>query len=218
MRFLSLLFLLAALPLALSPAWAQDVDDASAAVPMAGMPGLDAKAEKAAPESPTGFYAALNIGGFGANRLGALDLDNGMQIGLAGGYDWGLLRWEGEYAYRNADLPLPSDRVVFIPFHGFFLVAQDLDIHAFMTNLWLDIPIKGRLGAYGGGGVGLAVVRDSVVDDTVLSYQLGAGLGYALNRRLRADIGYRFFRTQSLDPIADSLVTHGGTLSLRYSF
>ena len=67
-------------------------------------------------------------------------------------------------------------------------------------------------------GSGLPSVND---DDTVFAYQLGGGVGYALNERVSIDIKYRYFGTT--DPEFDTTTTteyssHNFLAGVRSSF
>ena len=101
---------------------------------------------------------------------------------------------------------------------------QDIDgafsMLAFMANVDYDFKNESRWVPYVGGGLGLAIISldtelaingRSLVDDsdTVLAYQVGAGLGYefplAEGRSITVSLDYRYFGTQ--DPTFTGAVT-----------
>ena len=66
--------------------------------------------------------------------------------------------------------------------------------------------------------VGISLVDD---DDTVLAYQVGAGLGYAVNATTTIFVDYRYFATE--DPEFSysqeaEIDSHNISLGLRYNF
>jgi len=166
-----------------------------------------------------GFYGGANfaadadVENVAVSNLEA-DLDTGVVFGGVVGYSHkvdtsGLenleFRSELDIGYRsngldslsgasalNRDGSLDGDRNTF---------------HA-MTNVWFDYRI-GSFRPYFGGGVGVAVASldDAEVDgvdasddeDTVLAYQLGAGLGYQVTQRWAVSLDYRFFETKDPD-------------------
>lgn len=61
-----------------------------------------------------------------------------------------------------------------------------------MANLWRDVPITDHLGAYAGGGIGVGSFLDAEANRTNgFTWQLGAGVTYAVNDRVTFDVGYR---------------------------
>ena len=161
------------------------------------------------------FYAGVLLGGGEASDIPGVELDDTFVVGTSVGYDWGLVRTEVEYAYRNVDFP--TDVVVFLPFCCFVRVEDDIDIHSFSGNLFVDIPITQRVGAFVGGGAGISLIENGFVDEDAFHYQVGGGLTLAMSHRISIDLGYRFFQTEELD-IADRLTTHTGQLAVRFGF
>lgn len=82
------------------------------------------------------------------------------------------------------------------------------DVWSLTANLWLDIPVTERFGAFGGFGLGAAgydirvanqlppasflAVRGSG-NETQFAYTFGAGVYYQLTRRVTVDVGWRYF-------------------------
>lgn len=161
-----------------------------------------------------GFY----LGGFGGvsffdevslespipTMTGATDTGFGFGGAMGYGLDNGL-RFEGEVAYRQADIgemtiggvPIPAD-----------FTTDSLSV---MANVWYDLPVDlGRFQPYVGGGIGLADTEltqngPSVVTfaDRVFAYQLGAGTSVDLGDGLEAFVQYRYFGAD--DPSAGFL-------------
>ncbi|NVO00061.1 MAG: porin family protein [Geobacteraceae bacterium] len=178
----------------------------------------------AAPGVP-GPYLSVFVGSsiFSDTTATNLDLQNstafdekikfnpGASFGGTGGYDFGLLRLEGEFSYKGAGID--SIRSV-TNSYGIRNVDGDLGVYAGMVNIFVDLHNDSRITPYVGGGVGFATLSLSdtygyVVtgsgshyellypqnDDTVFAYQLGGGVDIALNRYFSLDLGYRYFRT-----------------------
>lgn len=156
-----------------------------------------------------GFYFSLNGGG---NFLTDSDIDDGSIIDSDAEFDpgfavraavgrriWDGLRVELEFNYASAEF----DELVFA---GLLSGAGEGDIRAFgaHANLIYDIKTGTRFIPYFGGGVGYS--RISLDDITVLgvdfadggddtiSFNITAGLNYAITERVAIGVNYRFFR------------------------
>ena len=168
-------------------------------------------------------------------------LDPGINIGGTGGYDFGLLRLEGELSYKYSTIKSITDQTTNTPFKN---PKGNLGVLAFMFNGFVDLHNESRITPYVGGGVGFATLNLSDTygsestgstakrvrlygagNDTVFAYQAGAGLDIALNRRLSLDIGYRYFNCSSADFTADQViytsmkfVSHTTAIGLRIKY
>lgn len=109
-----------------------------------------------------------------------------------------VLRFEAEgTGERSYDMTTES----FAPPSPTFFYDAEVRSWTAMGNLWLDVPLPARFLLSVGGGAG-ASFHDLEVDDTVVagssnsdtafSWQVGAGLGYAVNDWLTLEIGYRY--------------------------
>jgi opacity protein-like surface antigen len=128
--------------------------------------------------------------------------DPGIYVGGTGGYDFGIIRLEGELSYRNAkfDTIRESSGVALRRVEG------DLGVFATMFNVYFDLHNSTPVTPYLGGGIGFAslhlgettdslgIVYDAS-NDTVFASQVGAGMDVAINSRSSIDIGYRYFVT-----------------------
>ncbi len=126
----------------------------------------------------------------GANKYHDSDVDYG--FGFAGaaaaGYDFGGLRFEGEWDYRRSGID-----------NAF---ASDLTIKSYMLNAIFEInagsalqPLAGQpfvrvgAGALAGALEPAVPLRDN--DDWVPGYQLGVGLSNQLDEYISVNIAYR---------------------------
>jgi opacity protein-like surface antigen len=129
-----------------------------------------------------------------------LEFDPGIYIGGTGGYDFGLLRLEGELSFRNAEINrVNTDRAV----------DRNLGMLAMMINGWFDLENPSPVTPYWGAGIGLVslYLDDDYFDrttgdpvfyeDTASTYafQAGGGLEISITPRFSLDLGYRFFKT-----------------------
>ena len=64
-----------------------------------------------------------------------------------------------------------------------------------MVNGFYDVENKTPFTPYIGGGIGFANVDLDSEDDRVFAYQLGIGVGYAIDEVITLDLGYRYFAT-----------------------
>ena len=133
-----------------------------------------------------------------------IEFDPGVYVGGTAGYDFGIIRLEGELSYRQNEMDSITDRDFGIKYGG---VDGDVGIFAFMANAFLDFHNDSPITPYIGGGIGGATIYlsdthgDGLViyaedDDSVFAYQVGGGLDIALNRQTSLDIGYRYFGTE----------------------
>jgi opacity protein-like surface antigen len=165
-----------------------------------------------------------------------LSLDPGILAGVTGGYDFGIMRIEGELSYRNAKI----DKLTDTTGEQFRNIDGDLGIYTTMVNVFFDMHNTSPITPYLGGGIGVATLHMSDTygygntlgytqlygdsSDTVLAAQVGAGLDIALNRHLSLDLGYRYFITDQANFdtnwISSSMrfESHNATVGLRFKF
>lgn len=163
------------------------------------------------------------------SEVGDLDYDTGWGGGASLGYMPGgtnsfvdSMRFEIEYAYRTNDLE-DIDGVS---------VSERIRSNAGMFNAYFDIPTQMRVLPYVGAGIGIAQVEMDLNElgvndnDTVLAWQLMAGLGYAPQTIPNTvfSVGYRYFSTA--DPefsgtagtVENEYNTHNVELGARFIF
>ena len=149
-----------------------------------------------------------------------LEFDTGFGAGLVGGFDFGTYRLEGEFAYRTND----HDK---ISAFGLSPSADgDTSSMALMVNGYYDFRmVSPTIVPYLGVGVGGARVSTKLEepggsaviddDDLVFAYQVMAGVGFAVNKQVTIDLGYKYFATA--DPSFEVIGTGGAKLDSEYS-
>lgn len=163
----------------------------------------------------TGPYVGAFIGGNAlmdaksSDRLGEFNLTYKPDLSGSAVLGWefgpgnpvGQGRIELEYSRRNNQL----DKIEFV--EGSFNGGGDMKSDSLLVNFLGVYPDgdKKRWVPYFGVGIGVARIEASSLmvsgqplatgSDTVLAYQLGAGLDYALTNNLILDFGYRFFNS-----------------------
>jgi opacity protein-like surface antigen len=194
--------------------------------------GAGAKAQFGFPD----VYVAAGAGG---GILDNTDVDSigtsfetepfpGYALSGALGLDFGLLRVEGELFYNVYDLDTIKDAGINLDADGSFKTL------AGMGNVFLDVPLA-VVTPFVGAGIGYADVKadnfqfngtDLVDDsDTVMAWQLRAGIAFAVFPFTDMTIGYRYFVTDDLamsnslgDVDIEKLKSHILELGLRISF
>ncbi|HXE95817.1 MAG TPA: outer membrane beta-barrel protein [Dongiaceae bacterium] len=167
-----------------------------------------------------------------------VEFDPNINIGGTAGYNFGIVRLEGELSYKHAEIGSVTSQSNGFRFRN---VNGGIGALAMMFNGFLDLHNDSRLTPYLGGGIGFAslhlsdttgfnsngerIVLYGAADDTVFAYQAGTGVEIALDRRYSLDIGYRYFATgrgnfDSDLPITTSLKfrSHNAALGFRYRF
>ena len=163
--------------------------------------------------SPAVSQAQLYIGAEGGwtglpdhtdNILGVTALtarfNNGFNAGIRGGWEWGALRFEEEYSYRqNGARDLVGTNVII---KG---VGGNRHTNSIMTNVLYDVTLGYPITPHFGFGVGAANVFDGLklpgigqlFNDSSwqFAYQGIAGIRYNLNPTFTVDLDYRYFAT-----------------------
>lgn len=151
-----------------------------------------------------------------------VEVDNGFAVGAAVGYDYfGFPRMEAEIAYQNNALGKVRTT------SGNIYLHDDVDSLAFLVNGYWDFTNKSLWTPYLSAGLGAALIN---VDDitpylgndytTVFAYQVGAGLGYAINEAITVDGKYRYFATSDAEFASGEMeyASHNVYVGMRYSF
>jgi opacity protein-like surface antigen len=168
-----------------------------------------------------------------------VEFDPSINIGGTGGFDFGVVRLEGELSYKHGEISAVNDQTNGIQFRN---ADGRLGALAMMVNAFVDLHNYSPVTPYLGGGVGFAALHLSDTfgfpagggpetqlyfedDDTVFAYQVGAGLEIALNRRLSLDLSYRYFATSNArfeDNLPSStelkFESHNGAVGIRVKF
>ncbi|MBA3576919.1 MAG: porin family protein [Sphingomonas sp.] len=174
--------------------------------------------------------------------LYVIKMKPGFDIDLIAGYDFGMVRVEGELGYKNAGI----DEFEFRndPDFGFgenFGADGDARAVSFMINALLDVGDEDSWSGYIGPGIGYANVKydldeidgidlaaegiDGSISDSRIAWQVVAGVRTALSMNLDLGLKYRFFNVPNLKTDDDQdfrLKTrwrsHSLLLSLIYNF
>jgi opacity protein-like surface antigen len=140
-----------------------------------------------------------------------VDHNTGFDVDVIGGYDAGMLRFEGELAYKRAKVEsvLPDQSVVG---PGDPIVADasgSTSVISAMVNALVDFGDDAGWSGYFGGGVGPARVRHRVTanallfqlrdTDTTIAWQGIAGVRAAITPTLDLGVKYRFFNAGNLN-------------------
>jgi len=200
-----------------------------------------------------GFYASLSGGAAWledadneGSGLSAEDTtDRGRVFGGALGYEWrGGWRAEAEVAHRKNDFDQVTIRtdgglgaqLGFGSLNGATLdIGGDVTSLAGMANVYYDVPLGWAVRPYVGAGLGVARIDAELtlgplllVDetDTVLAWQIMAGLSYPATERISLSVGYRYFATQDAElsetvggrTFDSEYRSHNLELGVRFSF
>lgn len=136
-----------------------------------------------------------NLAGVGINQR----FNSGFNIGARAGYEWGPLRLEEEFSFRQNGQRSVSALGVSVGTTG------NRNTYAFMTNLIYDFTLGWPVTPHIGAGVGAVQLHDAwgipgfgtvaSSSDWVLGYQGIAGIRYNINPALAFDVDYRFLGT-----------------------
>jgi len=168
-----------------------------------------------------------------------IEFDPGINIGMTGGYDFGLFRMEGELSYKHGEMSEINGKSANYQFRD---VDGDLGAFAMLFNGFFDLHNDSPITPYIGGGIGFATLYISDTDgtdtldgarvflyeedyDSVFAYQVGGGLEIALNPMLSLDLSYRYFATSEAT-FDDSWIqttelefeSHNAAIGLRLKF
>lgn len=161
-----------------------------------------------------------------------VEFDPGIDVGGAGGYDFGYVRLEGELSYKGAEIDSVYDSTSNVTYHD---MDGSLGVFAAMVNCFIDLHNTTPVTPYFGGGIGAATLYlDDTYsdqgklyesdDDTVFAYQFGAGVEITLTRSLSLDLGYRYFATDEGKFEDEGIGTrmkfesHNATVGVRFKF
>lgn len=153
-----------------------------------------------------------------------LEFDPGLTFGAAVGYKFGKLRAEGELGYQKNDI----DQCTYAGRE--LSVSGDVAGKSFLINGYYDFINKTDFTPYVTAGIGIArlELNDLTIagrkigsaNDTVFAYQVGAGVGYAVNKKYTIDLKYRFCSTTEpeFNGVKSDFGSHNIYLGLRYNF
>ena len=184
-----------------------------------------------------GWYLGANLGGAWLNDSDITDptvpgvtlelsYDFGIMVSGFVGYQINQFRIEGEIGYQENDIDDTSGLGVTLDSTG------DVTGTSFLLNGYYDFNTATSFTPYITAGIGYAEVEVNDYnipgsgalnysdDDSVFAFQVGAGVGYAINTALTLDVKYRYFATE--DPEFGTseaeISSHQIMLGLRYRF
>ena len=130
------------------------------------------------------------------------EFDTGLALGAALGYDFNKFRVEGEISYQKNDVNQIGLQGV--PFNN----NGEVVAFSFLINGYYDFINSSAFTPYISAGLGFTQVEFNDLDisgagfsgsddaDTVFSYQLGIGVGYAVTKKVTIDVKYRYLGTE----------------------
>ena len=138
-----------------------------------------------------------------------VDYKTGYDVDAIAGYKFGILRLEGEGAYKHAKVKSLGVSTPLITDVGTaagtaataadFSAGNHIGIASLMANALVDGDFGGGFGGYVGAGAGRAWAKQAGDKDNAWAYQGIAGLRYAVTPNLDAGVKYRYFRTGNLN-------------------
>jgi opacity protein-like surface antigen len=153
-------------------------------------------------------------------KYGTIEFKPGYAVGIAGGYNFGMLRVEGEIGYQKNDMDTASDCSGSTCVSG--NISSDITALSFLINGYFDFVNSSRFTPYISGGIGMANLDYKIENwsdyDSVFAYQVGAGIAYAINKHFTIDLKYRFFATEELKTTIGTFESHNVYLGVRYNF
>ena len=152
--------------------------------------------------------ASDKIAGFGFTQR----FNDGFNVGVRAGYEWGPLRFEEEFRYMQNGISSV----------GPIKTTGNREAYAIMTNAIYDFTLGFPVTPHIGAGLGAVVLHDgwgvkgfgtvASNTDVEFGYQGIAGIRYNINPALAFDVDYRYLGTT--DP---SFRTVGAAGAIKYS-
>lgn len=138
---------------------------------------------------------------------GDADMDTGLALNGAIGYNFGGARLEAAVGYQKHDFSNSDD---------------DISLLTVMANAYYDIDTGSDITPYIMAGAGMAHVDMSWDEtDDVFAWQVGAGLGFKVADCTTLDLGYRYLKPNKFETDSRNdakLAVHNIMLGLRYQF
>ena len=108
------------------------------------------------------------------------------------------------------------------------IIKSEIETYSAMANVYYDINTNSKLVTYLGAGLGVARVKGTIKAGHLseseshnnFAWQIGAGVGYALNDKILLDAGYRYVDNGSFSTYYGDLKSSANELYLgiRYKF
>jgi len=160
-------------------------------------------------ESKSGKYVSLNVG---AGVLSDADYQYPGSLYMVGsdagavfsgslGYRHKNIRYEGELSYQKYDYSEVS-----LGFLRLSSVGGEVVFTSLLLNCYYDFTNKTDFTPFIGAGIGGSHIETSNSfgpssgdDDTVFSFQIGAGVAYDMDETVSLELKYRYFRPSEPD-------------------
>lgn len=155
-----------------------------------------------------------------------LAFDPGFASGFAAGFNFGMFRIEGEWGYQGNEIDkIKGYDYEYDEYYSEKVSSGDMEVYSFLGNIYLDFVNPSPVTPYLTAGMGMAQVElndffyDNY-DDSVLAYQVGAGLAFQINPHFSIDLKYRYFATENpeFDGIEAELASHNVYCGFRFNF
>lgn len=148
-----------------------------------------------------------DVEGFSSDR----EYDTGYFVGGALGLEQSIYRVELEIGYQG---------------NGLEDAGGDVSILSFLGNGYLDFELPASpIEPYVSAGLGFSSVDDDsgvgTSDDTVFTWQFGAGLAFDVAPAMKLDVGYRYLGANDADLAGGrdySIDSHNLLVGLRFGF
>lgn len=215
-----------------------------AAMPMAH--AQEAEEQPAQAEQDKGFYATAGVGAAWpqdvTGKSTVLDIDvkgeYSLGVGFAGeigaGYDFGNVRTELTYLYNNASLDRLKVKALGQEITS-SISSGDVNTNSVMVSTYVDIPTKGRVSPYLGGGIGYTnvswgsygvnalgtSVKQNAGNQGVFGFQGKLGISYLASKSTDVFVEATYQGTAgfTVDDVSyDPLSSWGARLGARYRF
>lgn len=163
----------------------------------------------------------------GTTGSAEMSFDKGWMVSAAVGYDFGNFRLESELAYMMNDLDEISatvDAPEAPPVTVGFGIGGDVTNLTVLMNGYYDFNADGKMHPYLTGGLGYSFVDATVEveeaemsdDDSVFTFQVGAGLLFDMTDNLSLDVRYRYLKLS--DPLDIDFSGHLVSAGLMFRF
>lgn len=176
-----------------------------------------------------GVAIPMDIDVSDSSGTGTIKMKPGYATGIAVGYNFGMLRIEEEVGYQMNDMDKFSGCSGGICVSG-IPASGDASGLSLLTNAYVDFANSSPVTPFFTAGIGVAkiYVNDFVVagfrigdgDDTVVAYQLGVGIAFAIDQHLTFDLKYRYFATAdpNFEGVKATIKSQNIYCGFRYNF
>ena len=179
--------------------------------------------------APSGLPSGNPSGSPTGTEVLRMGTKTGYDFGGIVGYDFGMLRLEGEASYRRAPADAFSNMGVDLLTSGSTFSGSASSL-SFMANGLVDIGKDDGLQVFAGGGVGYARTKLNLAyaitggtdinididdDDGGFAWQLLAGVRYPLSERIDIGLKYRYFNQNNVDFMVSETISGEGSYTIQ---